>query len=77
VAFDIKSSSEIVVDGVTGYLTPRNNVVDMAQRVLELAGNSRLRKEMGDNGRHRVEEMFSFEKNQLEILDLITHSNGI
>jgi glycosyltransferase involved in cell wall biosynthesis len=77
VAFDIKSSSEIVVDGVTGYLTPRNNVVDMARRVLELAGNARLRQEMGNNGRRRVEEMFSFEKNQLEILDLITHSNGI
>ena len=32
---------------------------------------------MGKNGRKRVEELFSFEKNQEEIQELITRSNDI
>jgi len=49
----------------------------MATRVLELSGNKTLREKMGRNGRKRVEELFSFEKNQEQILELITRSNGL
>jgi glycosyltransferase involved in cell wall biosynthesis len=77
VSFDISSSAEIIVDGVTGYLTPRNSPQGLADSVLKLAGEPRLREEMGKKGRERVEELFSFEKNQAEILELITRNNGI
>ena len=77
VAFDIKSSAEIIDHGKTGYITDRNNAGEMAQRVVELAENKGLREKMGTSGRKRVEEMFSFEKTQEEIKDLITRSNGI
>lgn len=75
VAFDIKSSAEIIKDGETGYITEPNNVRKMAERVLELAGNKALRERMGKKGRKRVEEMFSFEKNQEEVVELITGPN--
>lgn len=71
VAFDIKSSAEIIKDGETGYITEPNNVRKMAERVIQLAGDKSLRERMGSRGRHRVEELFSFEKNQKEVLDLI------
>ncbi len=71
VAFDIKSSAEIIKDGETGYITEPNNVRKMAERVIQLAGDKSLRERMGNKGRHRVEELFSFEKNQKEVLDLI------
>jgi glycosyltransferase involved in cell wall biosynthesis len=76
VAFDIKSSAEIVEHGVTGYLTSRESVEEMAGRVRELGMDRELREKMGNLGRKRVEELFSFEKNQAEILELITPVNG-
>jgi glycosyltransferase involved in cell wall biosynthesis len=77
VAFDIKSSVEIVDHGTTGYITERNNAREMADRVMELADNPSLREQMGLNGRKRVEAMFSFDKTQKEIEELIVRSNGI
>jgi glycosyltransferase involved in cell wall biosynthesis len=76
VAFDIKSSAEIIEHGVTGYLTSTKSAGELARRVKELAGDRALREKMGASGRLRVEEKFSFEKNRAEILELITKSNG-
>ncbi len=72
VAFDIKSSAEIIVHGETGYITEHHNVTGMARYVLELAGNDSLREQMGMNGRKRVEELFSFDKSRETIRELIT-----
>lgn len=71
VAFDVKSSSEIVDHGKTGYLVPLNQVKDMAERVMELAADEVLRDRMGKNGRERVEELFYFEKNMKEVTALL------
>jgi glycosyltransferase involved in cell wall biosynthesis len=72
VAFDIKSTSEIVLHGETGYITSPNNVDEMTVRVKELAADRELREKMGEKGRDRVEELFSFEKNQHEVIQMIT-----
>ena len=74
VAFDVKSSQEIVEHGKTGYLVAPREVRDMADRVLELAGDQALRTKMGKHGRARVEKHFSFEQNQQEIIDLLMPS---
>ncbi|RPI46116.1 MAG: glycosyltransferase [Bacteroidetes bacterium] len=74
IAFDIRSSAEIIVHGKTGFVTERNSPSERARRVLELAENRSLREEMGRNGRKRVEALFSFEKNREEIMDLILRS---
>jgi len=76
VAFDIKTTSEIILDGETGFITGAGKTREMADRVIELAVDSNLRTTMGARGKKRVEELFSFEKNQNEILDLLTGSNG-
>lgn len=76
VAFDIKSSAEIVDHEKTGYLTRLGDVKEMTSRVIELEGNEVLRKAMGKEGRKRVEELFAFEKKQEEIKELITRSEG-
>ncbi|TFG91132.1 MAG: glycosyltransferase, partial [Candidatus Atribacteria bacterium] len=70
VAFDIKSSAEIVEHGETGYITRSNDIDDMAARVNELAADSELRDKMGEKGRMRVKELFSFEKSQKEVVEL-------
>ncbi len=74
VAFDIKSSAEIIDHEKTGYLTGSGNVKEMTARVIELEKNSRLREQMGSEGRRRVEELFAFEKKQEEIKELLTHT---
>jgi glycosyltransferase involved in cell wall biosynthesis len=70
VVFDFKSSSEIVEHGVTGYITRSDRLDEMTQRVRELAGNRILREEIGAQGRARVEELFSFEKNLAAVAEL-------
>lgn len=77
VAFDIKSSGEIIDDGVSGYITEKNSPSEMAVKVLELARDLSLREKMGMNGRKRVEELFSFENNQEVIKELFTSSNVV
>ncbi len=77
VAFDIKSSGEIIDDGISGYITEKNSPSEMAVKVLALARDESLREKMGMNGRKRVEELFSFENNQEEIKELFAFSNAI
>ena len=43
----------------------------MTVRVQELARDKGLRELMGERGRARVEDLFSFEKNHKEVLQLI------
>ena len=74
VAFDVKSTSEIVEHGVSGYLVPPGQMDDLVLRVMELAGDETLRKGMGSKGRARVEDLFSFEKNRELISDLLRPS---
>jgi len=74
VAFDVKSTSEIVEHGSTGYLVPPGQVHDMALRVMELAEDEQLRKRMGQKGRARVEALFSFERNKELIADFLLPS---
>jgi len=74
VAFDVGSSVEIVEHGRTGYLVPPNQVQEMANYVIELAGDRELRVKFGENGRSRVEEFFSFENNKAEIIELLKPS---
>lgn len=71
ISFDIKSSGEIIQDGITGYITEQNNVREMADRILEIASDSALKQQMGENGRKLVEESFSFDKIKEEIMELI------
>ena len=72
ISFDIKSSGEIIQDGKTGYITEQNNVREMADRILEIAADSSLREQMGENGRKLVEETFSFNTSKEEIMELIS-----
>ena len=49
---------ETVVDGVTGFIVERGDVIGLAERVEALAMDPELRRRMGIAGRRRVEEGF-------------------
>jgi glycosyltransferase involved in cell wall biosynthesis len=62
VATAVGGTPEIVTDGVDGYLVPPGNPVALAGRILEaLRLDSAARKAMGERGRQRVREQFTFE----------------
>ncbi len=71
VAFDIRSSAEIVKNNVSGFLVESLNVDALSQKVEELIKNSDLRIKMGKEGRKRVEEIFTFDQTLTHVETLI------
>ncbi|MGL5080947.1 MAG: glycosyltransferase family 4 protein [Microcoleaceae cyanobacterium] len=53
---------EVIDDGVTGFLAEPNNPQDLATKILQLANDAELRYQMGQQGRHRAEKLFSREQ---------------
>ncbi len=58
IATDVGGASEQVVDGLTGRLVPRGDVVALAAALVELGNDATTREAMGDAGRARAEVRF-------------------
>ena len=61
IAGDRGGSPEVVQDGVTGFLVDPNDLATLTDRLLQLLRDEGLRKNMGDAGRRRVQQHYSFE----------------
>jgi len=59
VATDCGGTSELVVNGHTGYLVEPGNVAQLADALKRLAFDPELRKKMGEAGRARVAQCFT------------------
>lgn len=59
VATDVLGTQELVVDGVTGYLTPLGDITAMSHRIRELIENPELRETFGRAGRDRIDKEFN------------------
>jgi glycosyltransferase involved in cell wall biosynthesis len=57
---------EVVEDGVTGILVPPGDAPALAEAMRTLMGDAELRRRMGQAGRERVLEKFSWRKAALE-----------
>ncbi len=62
VATSVGGNSELIVDGVNGFLVPPKNPSALASALLRLLSDSKLRSKMGKEGRKRVEKYFSTER---------------
>lgn len=62
VATNWGGSREMVVDGETGYLVPVDDASVMADRLRLLAESPDLRRQMGEAGQRRAEELFTRER---------------
>ena len=71
VAFDISSNPEIVEHNKTGYLVPSFDMKAMTEKVAQLIDDEKLRKELGKEGRKRVEKYFSIERTQKTLEKLL------
>lgn len=59
VATPVDGTKEAVIDRETGFLVPVGDVEKLADRIDQLVGNKKLKREMGNAGRLRVEKYFS------------------
>lgn len=62
VATPVGGIPELVEEGTHGLLTPVDDAKSLAMAIERLVEDPRLRRQLGDNGRRRVEEEFGFER---------------
>jgi glycosyltransferase involved in cell wall biosynthesis len=70
VSFNLDGAPEVVIDGVTGYLVEPFDYETLADRIAKLLENEELRRELGENGRKRVDPDFRAEKMVADISDV-------
>jgi len=61
VVSDVGGAAEAVAEGETGHVVPRGDVASLAGRLAHLAGDAGARSTMGEAGRRRFEDRFTFE----------------
>jgi glycosyltransferase involved in cell wall biosynthesis len=62
IAYDFDGADEICLENETGFLVRTGDMETVAQKLLQLANNSELRKKFGARGQQFVKENFSVEK---------------
>ena len=55
----VEGLSEVIEDGVTGYLVPSGNSLALSEAMIKLLKNPQKAKTIGKNGFKRVEKLFS------------------
>jgi len=61
ISYDIDGAREVVIPNETGYLLPPRSVAELADAIIELAGNSSLRDLLGQTGRQKFTDQFRHE----------------
>ncbi|MEO0836463.1 MAG: glycosyltransferase [Cyanobacteria bacterium J06642_3] len=63
VVSDVGGLPEVVQDGVTGYITPKENVAATAEAIVKLIQSSKTRKKFGSAGQQLVLERYVWQEN--------------
>ncbi|MGL6197244.1 MAG: glycosyltransferase, partial [Thermoguttaceae bacterium] len=58
ISYDIDGAKEVVLNNKTGFLVPPKSVDELADRIIELAQNEPLRRQMGETGRKLFAQQF-------------------
>jgi glycosyltransferase involved in cell wall biosynthesis len=77
VTTDVAGTSELVLNGQTGYVVPQGDVDGMAHAMVTLVADNQLRQRMGKAGRERIEREFSFTHRLQRIEELYTRILGL
>jgi len=62
VATNVEGNKEVILDGKTGLLVEPGNPYELAEKIKELLGDEKMRKDFGEAGFKRVKEKFSIDK---------------
>ena len=69
VATNTDGFREVMNDGKTGFIVERNNPRETAIALEELVVNLKLRKQLGNSGRSRVMDKYSWDKNVTTMIE--------
>ena len=61
---------DVIRDGENGYLVEQKKSQDLAEKIMKLAGDEKLRKQMGDTGRLIIEEYFNWNHQVKRIMQI-------
>jgi glycosyltransferase involved in cell wall biosynthesis len=70
VATRVGGIPEVIVDGKTGFLVPPNDPKSLAEKLGTLIADEKLRKQMGQEGRKRIETSFSMDSITCKIINI-------
>jgi glycosyltransferase involved in cell wall biosynthesis len=80
VTTDVAGAKELVLDGATGFVRPQGDVEGLGLALRRLAGDEALRRRLGQAGRQRVVDEFSFTRRMQRIealyLDVVSGAAG-
>ena len=62
--------TDVVLDGETGLLVPPNNPDELANAVNRIVADPKLGERMGEAGRRRVEDKFTWDRVAIETLSV-------
>lgn len=69
IATAVSGVPELVVDGTTGFLVPSGDSEKLAEAIINVLENTKLRKQMGQAARDRVCKVFTIERMIKNLLD--------
>ena len=67
VSTPIGGVAEMVDNGVTGFLVPPNQSMELADKLASVIENRELARSLGQAGRRRASELFDIRKNVAEL----------
>lgn len=67
---------EIVINGQTGFLVPQKNAEDLANKLEILIKDPELCIRMGNNGKKRFEELYTLNRFEHNLLDILISESG-
>ena len=70
IASNVGAHSEIIQDGITGFIVEPNNPVQLAERIEILLANNTLANKMGKCGRERYNKYYTMNKYFKNIEDI-------
>jgi len=73
IAFNVSSNPELIKDKVNGYLIEPYNISKVAEQIIFIKNNPEKAKELGENGRHFIENDFRPQDSYSSFVNLITN----
>jgi len=71
VATKVGGIPELVKDGITGYLVPQGNPLELKERLADLLNDAKKAKQMGKEGRNFIKDNFSWEVIARKFVDIL------